>query len=1324
VHLAPSLLSLSLLCALLAHPAYSDPPPEPVWRALNGPPGAITHLALDRQRPDHLWAVIATHTRRGDDRAQWLLTGRPRQAQAIYRSTDGGHTWRPAGNGLPYGRITALAYDALSAQLYVGLVGGGEEPTRPQGLFRSADGGATWQKVDIAPPHRRLVVRAIGRSADGAVLYVGAVEGSRNPRSFIYRSEDNGITWQELQALGSGRTPASVLTDLVLDPQDPQRLYITTDGGLFISEDGGQSWREAILPPGSPTRLSLIAEPVSGASASRLYLARAEGTSTHVLRSDDGGTTWHELNHKPLPGSVRSLVRLSGEPAILLLATENHLYRSSDQGEHWEPLAEAREVAGATTLLAHPHLAGMVFAATGHGCYVSYDAGEHWQPSSTGLPPSSKLPALATSSQQPGTLYLALPWDDPIAGERLVSLMRSDDGGQSWRTLATGPWGDVRALAIHPRQPERLFVSTSRGLLQSEDGGKTWTATSLDDHPVQVVAFDPLNTDKLYAGTSGGGVYRSTDRGRTWTASGLDPLSVYDLAVTPRHEIYAAARGSFLGEGGLYRSKDGGQTWQRLTTEERGLETTFVRRLWLDVADPERLYIAPSGAGLYRSTDGGESWKPINTGLPVNSDILSLVQTRDGTLWASRNGGGVYRSVDGGKLWRNIGAGLGENLVLALATDYAAQERVLAATDTAGLWALQSEGAGVAVQPTPAAVDARIEIVWPHGGVPVEEAELANIGLRLFYPGSLVPPPCNWTPRVEVWQAVNTEPARPLRFAEQRSVEGRPFPFWELNDVDVSAARDPQSKLYFLVRVPGVETATSVWAHGADPRTYFPHQDTPAGLATGEPEAVEARIEIVWPHDGLGREQPVDQADWANVTVALFEAGTNRSVPVDWEPAGLTLYGAWNQGIARPLATEAEKRLVRRGAITFPVWDFNNIDVRAARNPLNKLYLWVEVTGVTTYPTIWAHGADARTLFPVEDEPIVGCGVAAPLPPTKAEGRMAYVGDAATILAEALATLQPDIPDAKSGSGNLKGEAAEALRALLASPSRGLIFQRPTADGQEYLFLAEGRGPVIVAALGKRVYLFWPEKGELWQQWWTKGSEVWEALRRPPQAVRAVWKEKGLELGIAGNQLGNRRWAHYQLLRLYSAEDSGKTRIAGHWEPVWSWREALPGSWGGLDGEVRFIDEGLERLQLTGALPDDFRAAPRIFEETGPYSKQRVGSIWERRGDAYVRVTAQLQPTPMTTLSRFIAALREGDLDAALEWVTDPALVEEALGYGWSLPRPEGDRLLAMGGYLEAEGEPIEFFATADRSFHFRVHFEREAADWRISSIEALPPRE
>ena len=137
-------------------------------------------------------------------------------------------------------------------------------------------------------------------------------------------------------------------------------------------------------------------------------------------------------------------------------------------------------------------------------------------------------------------------------------------------------------------------------------------------------------------------------------------------------------------------------------------------------------------------------------GLPAGSAILAFAADArtPGLLWASRDGGGIYRSEDGGQHWRNVGIGVGENVALALAVDYTAPDAVLIGTATAGVWALrpgsqpqpspQSADAGASRQTgSRGGVDARIEVVWPHDFAPVTEAKLANIGLRLFVPGSL-----------------------------------------------------------------------------------------------------------------------------------------------------------------------------------------------------------------------------------------------------------------------------------------------------------------------------------------------------------------------------------------------------------------------------------------------------------------------------------------------------------------------------------------------------------------------------------------------------------
>ncbi|HOG45479.1 MAG TPA: PKD domain-containing protein [Anaerolineae bacterium] len=125
--------------------------------------------------------------------------------------------------------------------------------------------------------------------------------------------------------------------------------------------------------------------------------------------------------------------------------------------------------------------------------------------------------------------------------------------------------------------------------------------------------------------------------------------------------------------------------------------------------------------------------------------------------------------------------------------------------------------------------------------------------------------------------------------------------------------------------------------------------------------ALDARIEILWPHGGAH----VQGASLANLTAMLFRPGTLESAPPDWSPT-MRLWRALDNGVAEPVGVGV-KRLVTRGGLTYPVWDFDNVDVAAAQDPAHKLTFTLTVDGVETYSTAWVHGADARTIFPVWD---------------------------------------------------------------------------------------------------------------------------------------------------------------------------------------------------------------------------------------------------------------------------------------------------------------------------------------------------------------------
>ena len=282
---------------------------------------------------------------------------------------------------------------------------------------------------------------------------------------------------------------------------------------------------------------------------------------------------------------------------------------------------------------------------------------------------------------------------------------------------------------------------------------------------------------------------------------------------------------------------------------------------------------------------------------------------------------------------------------------------------------------GTPARPTPSAIRAKIEIVWPHDGVSVREADRANITAYLIAETNSAasslpePPACDWNPTVRLWAALNADPARRVAVGQKRMVtaDGRTFPVWDFNDVDVSAARDPANKLTFFATVDGVRTLHNVWTHAADARTVFPQTDVPTGTLSRLPATLDSRIEIVWPHDNL----PPEKSTLANITAYLFAPGTRQTIPpgVSWSPAA-RLHWSLNADTEKTPGTGvagAPRTLTASNGVEFQAWDFNDVDVSAARETLNKLYFWVTVDDEVTFPNVWAHAVDARTLFPQPD---------------------------------------------------------------------------------------------------------------------------------------------------------------------------------------------------------------------------------------------------------------------------------------------------------------------------------------------------------------------
>ena len=265
----------------------------------------------------------------------------------------------------------------------------------------------------------------------------------------------------------------------------------------------------------------------------------------------------------------------------------------------------------------------------------------------------------------------------------------------------------------------------------------------------------------------------------------------------------------------------------------------------------------------------------------------------------------------------------------------------------------------------PGSIDSKIEIVWPHANKPVSQATLANVTAAIFERGTLTSVSPNTSNGVNLWRALDNGVGQKVSTGVKRLITAGKlsYPVWDFNDVDVSAARDGSHRYYFWTTVDGQRANSSVWSHGVDARTYFPKQDQPSTVLTSAPSSVDAKIEIVWPHDNL----PVARAKLANIGVDLFAHGTLQSVPTGYSRS-VQLFRSDNGGPLMPVGN-GDLVLQTRGGQTFPTWQFNDVDISAAQDAHNRIYFQVVVMGVTTYSNVWTHGVDARTFFPRQDVP-------------------------------------------------------------------------------------------------------------------------------------------------------------------------------------------------------------------------------------------------------------------------------------------------------------------------------------------------------------------
>jgi photosystem II stability/assembly factor-like uncharacterized protein len=322
---------------------------------------------------------------------------------------------------------------------------------------------------------------------DGTTMKVTKVESA----GMVAKAEPAG-TWSSLG-------PEGTIESLAVDPNDPRILFAGANGGkVYKSIDGGKHWKAVDLMS-SFKIMDLVIDPND---SNTVYA----GTGRGVFRSRDGGQNWMLVNSGLTYPTVKALAIDPKDSSTLYAGTwGNGVFKNTRREVSWSELNTGLKRPFIYALAVDKNNPSFVYAGTPNGVLKSMDSGMTWS-AVTPQPAPANISALVIAPEDSNKLYAAANNWIPQKGY-VGSLLKSTDGGKTWITVDSGlPQTQLKALAVHPTDPNTLYVGTEAGVFRSTDGGATWSEMNagLTSKDVFALAVDPMNPDKLYAGTSSG----------------------------------------------------------------------------------------------------------------------------------------------------------------------------------------------------------------------------------------------------------------------------------------------------------------------------------------------------------------------------------------------------------------------------------------------------------------------------------------------------------------------------------------------------------------------------------------------------------------------------------------------------------------------------------------------------------------------------------------------------------------------------------------------------------------------------------------------------
>jgi photosystem II stability/assembly factor-like uncharacterized protein len=610
-------------------------------------------------------------------------------AGGIFKTTDGGFSWLPvfdSNSSLAIGDV-AVATSNKNV-LYVGTGeangGGGSVSFDGLGVFKSLDAGATWQNMGLEK------VGSIGKIAidpqNPNRAFVGAMGYlyEKSPDRGVFRTLNGGQTWQKVLF----QTDSTGCIDIALNPQNPNIIYAAlwermrypnsrnyggATCGIYRSKDGGDTWEKLTtgLPSSDIGRIGLAISPADPSVIYGIY-TDVIGYFKGVFKTSDGGNSWSRFDTGGhLNGMFSSFGwwfgKIMADPIDIntVYALGLDIFKTSDGGTNWIPISNSIHV-DQHALWINPNNPNQIYAGNDGGFYTSDNGASSWNFKDN--LPITQFYTCEIDFKNPHRLYGG-----------------TQDNG-TWRTVtgATNDWthiagGDGFVCLVDPTDNKYVYASSQNGsFYRSTDGGSNFQSglqginLSEPRNWKTPVMLSPNNPNTLYYGSNR--IYRSTDRANSWVAispdlskgSGNGNLAygtLTALAVSPKNAqiIYGGTD-----DGNAWVTSDGGTNWTKINN---GLPNRWVTSIAADPFDENTAYITFSGykwreyqPHVLKTTNKGTTWTDISSNLPqapVNDFIIdSSFNTNNQRAFYAATDFGVYVSYNSGGTWAVLGTGL------------------------------------------------------------------------------------------------------------------------------------------------------------------------------------------------------------------------------------------------------------------------------------------------------------------------------------------------------------------------------------------------------------------------------------------------------------------------------------------------------------------------------------------------------------------------------------------------------------------------------------------------------------------------------------------